>query len=510
MEIKDLKGYHKNPRKIDEETFNLLSSSLVEFGDLSGVIFNVKSGEVVGGNQRTSFFKKHPEATILITEKFDTPTAAGTVAQGYISFSGEKYTYREVDWDEKKEERANILANKVSGAWDFDMLANGFDIDMLLESGWKTEEFGFGKAEGEAFTDGERKEVARKVLSEVFIVPPMSTFDTKRDYWQQRKQHWVDLGLRSFEGREGLKTTGAFSGTVPGYYDFKNKKEEELGRKISHKEMEEKYVPEMIKDSNLAYTKTGGLLSIFDPVLTEISYRWFTPSEGVSTIVDPFAGGSVRGIVASMLGFNYIGIDLSKEQIDQNVIQADEILVDKEKPKWIVGDSLNIDTLVTEKADMIFSCPPYFDLEIYCDDKDDLSNQSWDDFLKNYREIIKKSCNLLKDDRFACFVVSEVRKKDGNGGEYRNFVGETVRAFTDAGLSYYNEFILLNSFGSAAIRAKKQFNSARKNVRVHQNVLVFYKGDPKNIKNNFKEIDFSGIENLLETNEDADEASPMF
>ena len=43
-------------------------------------------------------------------------------------------------------------------------------------------------------------------------------------------------------------------------------------------------------------------------------YEWFCPKEG--RILDPFAGGSVRGIVAAEMGYVYNGIDLSEEQID--------------------------------------------------------------------------------------------------------------------------------------------------------------------------------------------------
>jgi len=52
--------------------------------------------------------------------------------------------------------------------------------------------------------------------------------------------------------------------------------------------------------SALAFTDKGGILSIFDPVACELSYRWFCPKEG--EVLDPFAGGSVRGIVANFYG----------------------------------------------------------------------------------------------------------------------------------------------------------------------------------------------------------------
>lgn len=214
--------------------------------------------------------------------------------------------------------------------------------------------------------------------------------------------------------------------------------------------------------------------SIFDPVLCELAYRWFCPPGGL--ILDPFSGGSVRGIVASVLGREYFGIDLSARQIAANVDQAAKICRDP-APQWTVGDSRNIDALAYGlEADFIFSCPPYADLEIYSDDPQDLSTLSYPDFREAYSEIIAKACALLKPDRFACFVVGDVRGKDG---AYYGFVPDTVAAFQAAGLKYYNEAILVTAAGSLPIRAAKQFEATRKLGKTHQNVLVFCKGDPK-------------------------------
>lgn len=52
----------------------------------------------------------------------------------------------------------------------------------------------------------------------------------------------------------------------------------------------------------------------------------------------------------------------------------------------------------------------------------------------------------------------------------------------DNGLKTYNEFILVEQIGTGALRAKHQFEGMRKAIKTHQNVLVFYKGDIKLIK----------------------------
>lgn len=216
--------------------------------------------------------------------------------------------------------------------------------------------------------------------------------------------------------------------------------------------------------------------SIFDPVLCELAYRWFSPPGG--TVLDPFAGGSVRGIVASKLGRQYVGVELRAEQVEANRAQGSEICGDDEHPPaWVCGDSRNIDKHCADvDVDMVFSCPPYADLERYSDDPADLSTMDYADFRAAYFEIVAKACARLRPDRFACFVVGEVRD---NKGAYIDFVGDTVQAFRDAGLAYYNEAILITAVGSLPIRAGKQFSSSRKLGKTHQNVLVFVKGDGK-------------------------------
>lgn len=233
-----------------------------------------------------------------------------------------------------------------------------------------------------------------------------------------------------------------------------------------------------------ASDKTG--TSIFDPVLCEIAYRWFSPENGV--VLDPFAGGSVRGIVASKIGRKYIGIELRSEQVEANRMQG-ETLCSENSPVWICGDSRNIKELCADvQADFIFSCPPYADLEVYSDDKNDLSTLGYDEFRGAYFDIIAKSCELLKPDRFACFVVGDVRDKKGN---YYNFVGDTVQAFRSAGLHYYNEAILLTAIGSLPVRAGRVFSASRKFGKTHQNVLVFVKGDGKKAAQNCGDVEIN-------------------
>jgi hypothetical protein len=142
----------------------------------------------------------------------------------------------------------------------------------------------------------------------------------------------------------------------------------------------------------------------------------------------------------------------------------------------VVGDAAKV-VGDAPKADLLFSCPPYGDLEVYSDLPGDISAMAWDDFLAAYRTIIARACDRLQDDRFAVWVVGDIREP--KTGVYRGFVVETIAAFETAGLRLYNEGVLVTAIGSLALRAGKQFEASRKLGKTHQNVLVFVKGDGK-------------------------------
>ena len=276
------------------------------------------------------------------------------------------------------------------------------------------------------------------LLRDKFIEPPFSILDTKQGNWQRRKRQWKKIGMKSEVGRDVV----LFS---MGTKSYKNKEEYED------------------KESTKLNT------SIFDPALCEVLYNWFCPKGG--NILDPFAGGSVRGIVANYLGYKYTGIDIRQEQIESNRDQAIEILSVNNQPNWYVGDSDKVLDDFNKKYDFVFSCPPYADLEVYSKLEGDISNMPYVNFMQSYESIIAKSCKLLKKGGYACFVVGEVRNKKGN---YIGFVPDTIRSFEKCGMKFYNEAILLNAIASASMRAENNMKN-QKLTKVHQNVLIFKK-----------------------------------
>jgi 16S rRNA G966 N2-methylase RsmD len=305
------------------------------------------------------------------------------------------------------------------------------------------------------------------VLSDKFGVPPFSVLDSKQGYWLDRKKEWNELGIKSDLGR------------IENINSLPN---------ATNRPSLRTYVDD--EDKSKGFDKVASV-SIFDPVLTELSYKWFCPKKG--RILDPFTGGSVRGVVASQFGFRYTGFDINQRQVDANYENLAELKFPVAKPNWVCGDADDVKKLTNGSYDMIFSCPPYHDLEIYGKDPRDLSNMSYPKFLEKYKRIIKNSCDMLRDNSFAVFVVSEIR--DING-KYKNFVRDTIEAFEECGLEYYNEMIYLNMIGTLPIRTSESFIISRKVGRNHQNIVCMFKGRPSQLKNLDMECEFKPLEEL--------------
>ena len=432
--VTELIPYARNSRTHNDEQVSQIMASIKEFGFTNPILTDGKDGIIAGHGRLMAAQRLGIEEvpTIELSHLTEAQKKAYIIADNKLALNS--------GWDEE------MLKIELSELDDM-----GYDMDLT----------GFDKFEIDALFMDEEDLVEEKYsdgvkgsMNENFLFSPFSVLNGASGRWQERKKAWIQKGIKSEEGRD-LKTTSASS------------------------------------EINVGNAEGG---SIFDPVLAELSYVWFCPPKG--TILDPFAGGSVRGIVASMCGRQYIGGELRKEQVDANMKQANDILVNNEiMPVWINDDSLNIDINCKDvKADMLFTCPPYADLEVYSDNEKDLSNMEYSKFKEVYFEIIKKSCSLLKDNTFAVIVVGEVRDKKGN---YYNVVGDTINAFLECGLSYYNEIIYTTPTGSLPLRAGKIMVSSRKIGKMHQNVLVFLKGDAKKATQACGVCEFGEIEEDL-------------
>ena len=334
------------------------------------------------------------------------------------------------------------------------------------------------------------------VLRARFVAPPFSSLDARQPVWQERKKHWNAL----FDSGAGRSNTLLSAGRTSG-----------LG---------------VLEKADGSVVGT----SLFDPVLAEVMVRWFAPRPRLVAagsrlaptgrpviVLDPFAGGCVRGIVCAGLGCLYVGVDISAKQVRANQEQWQQLERSgrlgevKHAPAWLHGDgehraapahrrrarepSRNLlrpfplgeqiashyqgvlasrglppETL----ADLILACPPYYDREQYNGGPLDLSMlPTYKAFLAEYQRIIAAAVSLLKPQHFACFVVGNARAK---GGGLHVLLSDTLQAFAKVDCTPYNVAVLLTALGTAPQRAEQTMAAASKLVPAHQDVLVVVKG----------------------------------
>lgn len=282
--------------------------------------------------------------------------------------------------------------------------------------------------------------IKKETFTESYIIPPFSILDMKQSYWQKRKKIWKNIIKENGEAR-----FGCLANRKNGWNDI-----------------------------NILFQ-----VSLLDPVLCEIVLRWFS-FENCKTF-DPFAGDTIFGYVSSFLGNEFTGIELRQEQVDFN-----SEMVKGLNARYICDDAINVCSHIEEKSkDFLFSCPPYFDLEKYSQLPNDASNQKeYKDFLNILNIAFSKSIKCLKENRFACIVIGDVRDKKGY---YRRLPHHICDIFEASGMKLINELILCEPIGRKAMTANRNF-IGRKIPKVHQNILIFYKGDEKKIKEIFKNL----------------------
>jgi len=65
--IKDLAACPRNPRTISPEALAGLGTSVAEFGDIAGIVWNRRTGQLVTGHQRIEALKmKHGKTLTII------------------------------------------------------------------------------------------------------------------------------------------------------------------------------------------------------------------------------------------------------------------------------------------------------------------------------------------------------------------------------------------------------------------------------------------------------------
>lgn len=431
--ISEIKPYELNAKEHPQEQIEQIKKSILEYGNNDPIAVDENNIIIEGHGRYIALQELGAETAeiIRLSHLTDEQKRAYRLIHNKLTMNSD------FDFKKLEKELAELTA---------------FDVDMSL--------FGFDEAIFDEVMSADSYDIPEEEkgnLAEKFVVPPFSVLDSQRGYWTDRKRLWREKIRDNAEARADAKVLRNFNSEN--------------------------------------FTGFGKLneVSLLDPVLSEIIVKWFAPARSGSKCFDVFAGDTVFGFVSSYLGNSFTGIELRQVQADFNNARCKEFDL---QARYICDDGRNVLQYIEESSqDLLFSCPPYFDLEVYSDDKRDASNQgTYADFFGVLDTAFSNAIKCLKENRFAVIVAGDIRNK--KDGFYYDFCGDIKRCFAKNGMKLYNELILVNPIGTAAVRANKYMRN-RKMAKVHQNVLVFYKGDTKAISRHFEEIDFSELGAVL-------------
>lgn len=458
--MNEIKFDKRNYRRHDKKNKSLIKKSLEKFGAGRSIVVDAE-GEIIGGNG----VYEQAQKLGLKTKIVETDGSELVVVKR-----------TDLKTDDEKRKALAVMDNSTSDTSEFDLelLTADFSVDEL-------EDFGIELPEDEEEEEEEENEEKGNV-NEDFIIFPCSILDQSNSKWQDRKKYWINrLDINNnVNSREGKLTKRPFLNypkTYNRYLNFKHKNNEQL----SFEEFVEKFNPPEFEEDKQNIRKKG--VSVFDPVLSELSCKWFSPYLG-GKIFDCFAGDCFKGLVFAFCGYEFTGIELRQEQVDSNIDCCKKF--SNLNLKYICDDGQNVDKYLQEESqDLLFSCPPYYNLEVYSNLPNDASNQKdYSDFLKILDNAYSKSIKILKNNRFAVIVVGNIRDKQGF---YYNFINDIINIFNKNGMFLLNELILKEPIANRCFSSRGLFKS-RKIVKIHQNILVFYKGNPKKIKEIFPEV----------------------
>ena len=209
----------------------------------------------------------------------------------------------------------------------------------------------------------------------------------------------------------------------------------------------------------------NGKCSVFNPHLAQMILSAYAPLHG--KIYDAFGGGGTRGYIATKMGYDYTGIEIRKEEVER---------VKKQMDKWNISFKLLCEDSTTylskEKFDFAFTCPPYYDLELYSNLPNDLSNaKTYNDYLIMMQKVVKNIYIMLKKNSFCIFVVGNFRNKKG---ELEHLNGDLIKIAKQEGFKLWDELIYKGASEVALTRCGK-FEKNRKSIRMHEYIIVLKK-----------------------------------
>jgi len=362
--LRDLKLWPRNPRQIRKVEAERLNQSLAEFGQVETIAIG-PNNEVYNGHQRIKVW----------TQKY------GPDYEVEVRVASRALT-------EKEREKLTVFLHRGAvGEWDFDILANEFDLGDLLQWGfeerdleldlWHEDDGLAGIPEGQQVFDDEQildaafeyfratgfpyrdlpvfvsmQEINKLAATPTEKLPATITAYHVADTYHPHRFHALAAGMKSpveaFEDdkllRRALKHELQYGGSISTH---------PIGK--------------------LSIVSGTQACSNFRPGVACLMYRKFAKRGDTVLDCSTGYGGRLVGFMASGIAGRYIGIDPNTPTHEGNLrLAADLGFSDNVELYNLPAEDVDPD-LLAGRCDFAFTSPPYFTKEHYSSD----DTQSW-------------------------------------------------------------------------------------------------------------------------------------
>jgi len=256
--------------------------------------------------------------------------------------------------------------------------------------------------------------------------------------------------------------------------EYEKRKQQAIAQE-KHKKMDyDKRLAKCFEMSSQNVRGKGGGLSTFPPALVRRVVLFYT--EKGELVLDPCAGHNSRMQITYECERNYIGYEVSKDFIAFNSMVRDEVMgKGSQGVLFEQKNSILLHPVSSEKmqeadnsVDLVFTSPPYWDIEYYGDEPEQLGyGKTYEAFLSDMFKVIAESYRVLKKGKYCVFNINDFRK-DGNFYPYHCHM---IELFQRAGFKLWDTIIIKWKSAIGACFAS-QIESRKQTAKAHEYIIV--------------------------------------
>jgi len=212
------------------------------------------------------------------------------------------------------------------------------------------------------------------------------------------------------------------------------------------------------------------VVSIMPAELVAFFIRYYARRGDV--YLDPFMGQGVQMQVAKMFGLHYYGYDLCEEFYRYIDAVRQKIDDGKTTIQTTLGDSKQPDAIPDDIGDFSFHSPPYWDIEYYGDDPEQLGRgHTYGEFIAGMEAVARAWLPKFKAGAYHVVNVNDFRKD----GKFYPYHADTIGLFQRAGWALTDTWIIDGLVGGLPKAFAVDFNMKRTAPKTHEYALVFRK-----------------------------------